>query len=291
MALIPILWRIYDNANDPLAGGAADTSLQIRRGADGYLLDWDDLVFKAAGWVEPETQLVEDVVVFGLYAKSPDASAWDDGAYQAILRYDDGAGTIRNETGEFQVKDGAEVILGGKYPVTLTPADCSGNLPAAVNEQADIDFGATQKASITAAVPSAATIAAAVWGYATRTLSSFGTLITDIWASATRSLTDKAGFSISGTKQTLDALQDLSQVQAQAAATAALNAYDPPTRTEATADKAEVIAVATKALQALTNRLVIDPDTGAFTIYADDGTTPLVTGTITGTGRSAPTWP
>jgi hypothetical protein len=39
----------------------------------------------------------------------------------------------------------------------------------------------------------------------------------------------------------IGALQDLSQAESQAAATAALNAYDPPTRTEATADKDEII--------------------------------------------------
>jgi hypothetical protein len=38
------------------------------------------------------------------------------------------------------------------------------------------------------------------------------------------------------------ALNNLSQAQAQTAAAAALTAYDPPTRAEATADKAEVIA-------------------------------------------------
>jgi hypothetical protein len=40
-------------------------------------------------------------------------------------------------------------------------------------------------------------IPAAVWGYTTRTLSSFGTLIADIWAYVTRSLTDKLGFGLS----------------------------------------------------------------------------------------------
>ena len=37
------------------------------------------------------------------------------------------------------------------------------------------------------------------------------------------------------------ALNNLSSAQAQTAATAALNAYDPPTRTEATSDKAEIL--------------------------------------------------
>ncbi|MBM4301627.1 MAG: hypothetical protein FJ121_08870 [Deltaproteobacteria bacterium] len=150
--------------------------------------------------------------------------------------------------------------------------------------------------NVNATISSRSTLTAQqVWEYATRTLSSFGTLVADIatavWASVTRSLTDKAGFTISGTKTTLDALQDLSQAGAQAGATAALNAYDPPTRAEATSDKAELAALTARVIAALTNRLVVNPATGAYTIYADDGVTPLVTGTISGTGRSAPTWP
>lgn len=53
-------------------------------------------------------------------------------------------------------------------------------------------------------------IATAVWSATTRTLTAFGSLISDIWSATTRSLTDKIGFSISGTKQTLDALNDVS---------------------------------------------------------------------------------
>lgn len=43
----------------------------------------------------------------------------------------------------------------------------------------------------------AADVASAVWSATTRTLSSFGTLAADVWASATRSLTDKANFTLS----------------------------------------------------------------------------------------------
>lgn len=42
---------------------------------------------------------------------------------------------------------------GRKYPASLAAADVSGNLPAEVKAQDNIDFGALQKASITAAVP------------------------------------------------------------------------------------------------------------------------------------------
>jgi hypothetical protein len=103
---------------------------------------------------------------------------------------------------------------------------------------------------------------------------------------------------------------------------AVLNSYDPPTRAEATADKEEVL-VAIAALNNITvgeilrgdisdglafpansladlvrklfwmlcNRLVIDGETGAFTAYQGDGTTPGATGTFTDNGRSVPTWP
>jgi hypothetical protein len=71
----------------------------------------------------------------------------------------------------------------------------------------------------------------------------------------------------------------------------ALAAYDPPTRDEATADKAEIAAMVEKIRKVHTNRLVVDPNTGSFTIYDDNGLTPLVTGTISSIGRSVPTWP
>lgn len=270
---------------------------------------------------------------------------------------------------EIQLKDLAIVgSVMGKSPATLAAGDVTGNLPALVKAQDNIDFGALQKTSLNAATPasvqnipatgsgltalgdtrianldaavstrapeaagnlaavkadvehatyglnalltaigtrmatftytapdSATTIAAAVWAsvtrsltdkagflisgtkttldalnditaasvwaVGTRTLTSFGSLVADvatavwgavtrtltagagitaqqIWEYATRALTDKAGFSISGTKQTLDILHDLATSDIDAR----LEAYDPPTRTEATADKTEVMA-------------------------------------------------
>lgn len=71
--------------------------------------------------------------------------------------------------------------------------------------------------NINATISSRSTLTASdVWGYTTRTLSSFGTLIADIWSYIARTITggtittnsDKAGYTISGTKQTLDALND-----------------------------------------------------------------------------------
>jgi hypothetical protein len=51
---------------------------------------------------------------------------------------------------------------------------------------------------------------AEIWSNATRTMTSFGTLVADIWANVSRTLTDKTGFEISGTKTKLDDLNDLS---------------------------------------------------------------------------------
>ncbi|RYX80052.1 hypothetical protein EON83_30260 [bacterium] len=173
----------------------------------------------------------------------------------------------------------------------------------------------TQPAA-TSDIPSASTIATAVWNNTTRTITSWGTLITDIWNYATRSLSsaDKEDIAVrveshlldegdsqmlinaivgaigntninqtalvaairsdiergGGTLATIAAdyarrtgdyatatsittlgtqlgnaisnLNNLSPSQAQAAALAALTAYDPPTRLEATTDKNEILA-------------------------------------------------
>lgn len=75
-------------------------------------------------------------------------------------------------------------------------------------------------AGVTAVQSGLSTLTASdVWTYATRSLTTFGTLIADIWSYATRALTafsftvaatiaDKTGYSLSGTKQTLDDLND-----------------------------------------------------------------------------------
>jgi hypothetical protein len=107
---------------------------------------------------------------------------------------------------------------------------------------------------------------------------------------------------------------------------AVLNAYDPPTRAEATADKDAVLAAVAalhdttvgeilsgdltdslsfpansladlirKLFWMVCNRMVITDGSGAVTAYKTDGVTPAATGTITDNGaiteRSEPTWP
>jgi hypothetical protein len=74
--------------------------------------------------------------------------------------------------------------------VQSTATAINGKLPSLAAAQSDVT-GATS--TITAAIPNAATIAAAVWGYTTRTLSTFGSLVADaaaaVWAAATRTIT------------------------------------------------------------------------------------------------------
>ncbi len=54
----------------------------------------------------------------------------------------------------------------------------------------------------------------------------------DVWSVTTRALTDKEGFTISGTKTTLDALNDISSGDVSSACGTALTSYGPPTATE-----------------------------------------------------------
>jgi hypothetical protein len=117
-----------------------------------------------------------------------------------------------------------------------------------------------------------------------------------------------------------------SEANVESHVTAALSAYDPPTRAEATSDKEAVLAAIAglnditvgellagdlsdnlsfpansladlirKLFWVLCNRMVITDASGAFTAYKTDGVTPAVSGTITDNGaateRSEPTWP
>lgn len=109
-------------------------------------------------------------------------------------------------------------------------ADAAGGLTISDAGGLDID---TLLGRLDSAISTRSTLTAQqVWEYATRTLSSFGTLIADLWSYATRALTDKAGFTISGTKTTLDSLNDVSVATVRTQVDNGLAAYDPPTKAE-----------------------------------------------------------
>jgi len=137
-----------------LTGMQASTALKILRVADGYLLDWSDLTFKAAGWGSLTTPLIEaDAANLpGLYKKGVTVTAWTNGSYHFLLHYDDGT-TVLNLSGEQYIQGGREVEV---------------NLDTAVS---------TRMATFTYTAPDpAATIAAAVWAMATSALTTVGSI-------------------------------------------------------------------------------------------------------------------
>jgi hypothetical protein len=84
-----LIWSIFNNDGEAIAGVSANTSLIIRRGADGYLYDWSDSTFKAAAWTTNAIAMTEiDAVnLAGHYARSVDESGWNDGWYHLFTNY------------------------------------------------------------------------------------------------------------------------------------------------------------------------------------------------------------
>lgn len=91
----------------------------------------------------------------------------------------------------------------------------------------------------------------------------------DVWSVATRALTDKAGFTISGTKTTLDALNDISSGDVSTACGTALTSYDPPTATEMNARTLPSASYATAAALSTHDGKLDTVDTVADGIQAD----------------------
>ena len=82
-------------------------------------------------------------------------------------------------------------------------------------------------------------VATGVWGAGTRTLSGFGTLIADTWAHATRSLTDKADFTLTAA---YDAAKTAASTSDVTTAVSGLSTFDPAT-TEVDIGKVKGVAV------------------------------------------------
>ena len=112
---------------------------------------------------------------------------------------------------------------GTTLPATLATLATAASI-AALNDLSSAD--------VTAAVPTTAQIKTAIEAAG----SHLALILEDTGTTLPATLAALA------TAAAVAALNDLSQAEAQAAAAAALTAYDPPTRTEATADKAEILA-------------------------------------------------
>ena len=145
----------------------------IRRESDDFRMDDADGSF-AETPADPYVSLIEDAVIKGRYELDEARTVWNDDRY-SIAIYSQAAGS------EVPAND---TIIG------------TGELAIKDDLEVFLDIP----------IPTVAEI----WSNATRTLTSFGTLIGDIWANASRTLTDKLGFEIAGTKTTLDDLNDLS---------------------------------------------------------------------------------
>ncbi len=91
----------------------------------------------------------------------------------------------------------------------------------------------------------------------------------DVWSVATRTLTDKAGFTISGTKTTLDDLNDISSGDVLTACGTALDTYDPPTATEMNARTLPSASYATAAALSTHDGKLDTVDTVVDGIQAD----------------------
>jgi hypothetical protein len=65
---------------------AAGTSkVEVIRQADAFRLDWNDLVFKAAGWTTRQQAGAEDAVTPGRFTLSLDPATWAAGKYDLVV--------------------------------------------------------------------------------------------------------------------------------------------------------------------------------------------------------------
>jgi hypothetical protein len=184
-----IFWDLADSNAAPITGAAASTSLKIWREVDGYCFDWYDFKFKSSGWTSPTTTFteVDPTNLPGVYKKNVDISTWNEGGYAWITTYTGALG--RRGLGGTYIRNGYEIDASIASEITAQ----------AIKTKTD-----TMLDTKISSVPTL------VWSAATRTLTSFGTLVNNIWQATVRSLTDKIGYKISGTIQTLDELNDLS---------------------------------------------------------------------------------
>lgn len=130
---------------------------------------------------------------------------------------------------------------GLKYPATLAYTDVTGNLPAQVKAQDDIDFGATQKATIDARLEAFDPPTKGELDAAQLVVTNAISALHNATQGATAAELAAAELVVTNA---ISALHNLSTGDIDSR----LEAFDPPTRAEATADKAEILAsMATRA--------------------------------------------
>lgn len=206
-------------------------------------------------------------------------TAWDtannvpktgDAANISIRLIKDGTGAARNDATAIAEVDATNAP--GEYSVVLDATDMAADCVVVAGKSATsgvVVFGVkiiTERGSVAAvksdtaailadtgtdgvvvadASKSGYSLAADQSGVTVGTVTDLTNAPTGMALEATLQAIKGAGWTAETLKALADAiaaLNDLSQADAQSAAAAALSAYDPPTRTEATDDKAEIIA-------------------------------------------------
>ena len=206
---------IYDGSGSGVTG-STDLVLVMLRHDDDYLYDFDDSTFKAAGWTDEDIEMTEiDATNLpGEYRYSVDVSVWDDGWYTAYFKY--GGTPAWTDAIDFYVANGVvqeETI--GKLDDTLELDVSVYRFTANAVEEAPSGSGAA-----------ASTIADAVLDELLSGHVVAGSL----------------GKVVADTETDIGNLNNLSAADVGTQVDASLATYDPPTRTEATSDKAEVVA-------------------------------------------------
>ena len=99
-----ISWGLFDSNGNAIT--AASPTVKIRQRETGYLLDWSDNTYKAAGGTTPSTTMTElNAADFpGYYSVAINVSNWSDGYYIAATTYS--GSPSQNGNTEFLVKGG-----------------------------------------------------------------------------------------------------------------------------------------------------------------------------------------
>lgn len=187
-----ITYNIIDGSGDPV--GSETVKLKIKRTSDGYWFDFNDSSFKNSGWTSKSTNLSEDATE-GYYYYTFDPPASETGADQYLFCVDNASATY----GDHQCDVVSYQDIGTS---TVTTAQ--------VNAEAD-----TALTDYDGVVPGDLP-------------SNFGDLAITVSTGQVTVGTnaDKTGYSISGTKNTLDDLSDITAANVWASGARTLTALD-----------------------------------------------------------------
>jgi len=133
----PISAFVVSSVGNPLTG-KTDILVRVRRGSDGQYLDWDDLAFKSAGWVELNKTMteVDAVNAAGVYEL---VGGFDSGTVTGLADTEDLLFIVTQSPGidakvpsplELQVRPGAGSITPGVIANAIWEALQSSHLTA-----------------------------------------------------------------------------------------------------------------------------------------------------------------